>query len=264
MAWHFFDFGLLMPAATPMDKADIVFTEDKYDFQIRGRVESHLRYFMDTFMEAGTFHDDIEFTPGMDYNVRFYTTREAYADAVRLAILAIDYKKFKPAAERKNEDGTLKFKGGILYHSVLNSIWSSVTRLGAPGGMWSSAKAYGSYRSSGYPKFSSSYVPDKGLDLYKGNSRHVGDSFFRDEELDDWTGDYTPDVDTRIGDLLSELSGIPADQWEDYLTEAEYELMKPFKNEARQNEARMARTVRKVSKKNSRNGGYRRSRHHKV
>lgn len=260
MAWHFFDFGLLMPAAAPMDKADVAFTEGKYDFQIRGRVESHLQYFMDTYMEPGTFHDEIESTPGMDYNVRFYTTREAYADAVRLTILDIDYKKFKPSAERKNADGTLKFAGGKLYHSVLNSIWGSVCQLGKPGGIWAE-NTVSRYRGS---NFGGSYIPDKGLNLYKGSSR-LGDSFMElgDEEFDWFGGDYVPDVDIRTGDLISELSGIPSDQWEDYLTEAEYALVRPFKEEARRNESRMTRSVTKANKR-TRNRRNRRQRHNRV
>lgn len=133
--WDFTPFGLLMPAAVPMDKADEKLTEGKYDLQVRGRAASHLQYFMDNYMEPGSFHDEIELTPSMDYNARFYTTREAYADGIRGVILDIDYKKFKPEAERLGDDGQLMYgtkDDTSLYHNVLNSIWGSVCRIGSP------------------------------------------------------------------------------------------------------------------------------------
>lgn len=136
--WDFTPFGLLMPASVPMDLADTAFTEGKYDLQVRGRVAEHLQHFMDNYMEPGTFHNELQLNPDMDYNCRFYTTREAYADAIRKVILEIDYEKFKPTAER--------YSWGKKYHDVLNSIWGNVTRLGAPGGKW--AKGYWSGKGS--------------------------------------------------------------------------------------------------------------------
>jgi hypothetical protein len=159
--WHFVAGGLLMPAALPSlekDKvvADPKFTRDGYfTMQVRGRVDTHLQNFIDEyFTPLGLEHSDIEYTPHMDYNVRFYCTHEDYAKAMYQAILDIDYLKFKPQAERYVVDdegktvydeenrAVLQYKDGRDYHSVLNSIWSTVCRLGSPGG-W-----YGAYSST--------------------------------------------------------------------------------------------------------------------
>lgn len=229
MAWMFMDFGLLMPAAVLPELMDPEFTEDgKYDLQVRGRVEDHLTYFMDNFMEAGTFHAEIQHTPDRDYNMRFYTTREAYADAIRLAVLAIDYNKFKPMAERKNSDGSLKFKGGRLYHSVLNGIWGSVCELAAPGGYWGTVMA-------------------------KRSSFEPTETIVEDPK---WSMDYSPETDTRIENLLSEVAGVPVDQWDEFLSSDEMALVTPFKEDARRHESKTARKLRRLNKRNTRSSLY--------
>lgn len=244
--WDFTPFGLMMPAAVPMDKADAKFTEGKYDLQVRGRVDSHLLYMMEHYMEPGSFHDEIEYTPGMDYNVRFYTTREAYADAMRLIILDIDYKKFKPTAERKDAAGVALYKGGADYHSVLNAIWGSVTRLGAAGGVWGTynkntnpagRRPYGGGRGTlkGFKNSlkrnsdrlwgsdGSAYYGDDSI--YGTRSSVTGRTYAESLALDDYDLDWTPNSEDERLALLDEMDGIPADQWEDYLTKEEFDLI---------------------------------------
>jgi hypothetical protein len=128
--WIFLPDGLLMPAIVPMDLADPKFTQGKFNLQVRGRLAEHLQDFMDRYMEPGTY-SEIELTPKMDYNARFYTTHEAFADGMRLAILDITYEKFKPTAKTKQ------------YHSVLNSIWGTLTRLAPPNEYYSRRKPHG-------------------------------------------------------------------------------------------------------------------------
>lgn len=215
MAWHFLPTGLLMPAAVPMDKADPKFTEGKYDFQIRARAVSHLEDFIKFYMEPGTYHEEIQLNPDMDYNCRFYTTREAYADAIRKQIMEIDYEKFKPTAEHLNKDGSQR-KDGKLYHSILNGIWSELTRLGKPGGKWA------------YDK-SSKYSDWWGNYSYKGKT--VGSTFLEGEknteprDWDDWENRKPID---HVNELLAELQDIPGDQWFDYLKEDEWDLLVRF------------------------------------
>lgn len=273
--WVFAPFGLLMPAAVPMDKADPIFTEDgKYDLQVRGRLAEHLRYFMDNYMPAGTFHPVIELTPGMDYNVRFYTTREAFAEGMAKAIADIDYKKFKPTAETKNEDGTNKYgKNAALYHSVLNSMWGTVTRLGAPGGMWASphpAAAVLRNRGVGHTMHYSHkdeadqqamYADDEYREY--GNWRGTKSLVSTWDEIDpddpndtafkdNWSmPDYTPRAEEEAKSLLREAHDafIPVDQWVDYFTEHEYTLLKPYIKAARKQERREDRKIRRLERR---------------
>jgi hypothetical protein len=139
MAWIFLPGGLLMPAEFPADKADPKFVPEGSDFdlQIRARVKSHLENFIRDYMEPmGLTYSEIEATPQMDYNFRFYCSREDFAKAIAEAMLNIDYMKFKPTAEDRDEEGKPLYADGKDYHSVLNTIWGSVTRLGRPGGVW--------------------------------------------------------------------------------------------------------------------------------
>ncbi len=140
--WVFLPGGLLMPAALPNMADDNIevdpkWTHDgKFDLQVRARVKRHLENFIGEFMADGTY-SDIQATPNMDYNFRFYTTRDDFAWAMGKAIAAIDYQKFKPTAERKNVKGTLMYgPESPEYHSVLNAMWGTVTKLGSPGGVW--------------------------------------------------------------------------------------------------------------------------------
>lgn len=235
--WIFAPEGLLMPAAVPMDKVDPKWTEDgKFDFQIRGRVAEHLQNFIDAYMEPGTFNPEIQLTPEMDYNARFYTTREAFAAAMTKALLAIDYEKFKPQAydhDRKVHP----------YYNTLNSIWGSVTALGRPGGKWATPRWGGSkgYSRPTYVGSSFGSREDEGLSFYEDEAS--GYSVIDSREFGSL--DYTPTVEEEIDELLNELSDIPVDQWQEQTTEHEWELVKSIAA------ARM-RTVRKQSRKNRR------------
>lgn len=137
MAWIFLPGSMMMPSETPLDKANPAFTLGVRNLQVRGRLVTHLQHFITTFMEPhGLDHSEIEETPDMDYTCRFYTTKEAYAQAIYHAMMSIDYRKFKEQTERKNPDGTPQFDKGREYHEVLNSIWSVSTRLNPAGGYY--------------------------------------------------------------------------------------------------------------------------------
>lgn len=131
--WAFFDFGLLMPALVPAKVVNrpevLAWTNNgEYELQVRGRLREHLQYFMDNYMEAGTFNPVIQATPDKDYNFRFYTTREAYAEGIKQAALKMDYEKFKNSSDR--------FDWNKKYHTLLTRIWGTLCELAPPGGIW--------------------------------------------------------------------------------------------------------------------------------
>lgn len=110
--WIFTKDGLLMPAAVPMELAPKKLTKGRRSLQIRSRERKHLLDFIDSYMKSD--FSAIESTPDKDYEFRFYTTREAFAEAMAEAIKDIDYEKFKPQAKHSG------------YHSLLNRIWGIV------------------------------------------------------------------------------------------------------------------------------------------
>lgn len=231
-----------MPAAVPMDLVDPKFTNNgEFDLQVRGRVRGHLENFIRDYMAPGTY-SEIQMTPEMDYNCRFYTTRDHFAWAMGKAIADIDYEKFKPTAESDRFDK----KEGREYHGVLNSIWGTVTRLGAPGGVWAA-----------------DYDSKSIATAYKGKSGTVsrGTTFWDDDdddkvpatgtpEFDAWWDrnnvrravveddpDYDPDetlpIDPKDRDwwreqLLDEANvyQVPLEAWPDYFTASEFALIK--------------------------------------
>lgn len=137
MAWIFLPGSMLMPAEAPMDKANPALTLGYRTLQVRGRLVSHLHDFIANYMDPyGLGYSEIEVTPGMDYNCRFYARKEDFAQAMYFAMLDINYTKFKEQAERRNLDGTLRYPKGQEYHEVLNSMWSVATRLAPPGGYY--------------------------------------------------------------------------------------------------------------------------------
>ena len=188
--WIFLPGGLLMPSVVPEGKGDPVLTNNGlWMMQVRAREKSHLENFIRDYMEDGTY-SDIEHTPQMDYNYRFYTTHEHLALAVAKSVLDIDYAKFKPTAERKDKDGQLLYKDGKKYHTVLNAIWSNVCQLGSPGGYYgalsksnpngySSASEYYQYYSKPKGTSTSRWWDDEAFDHETGV---IGASFF-DREL---------------------------------------------------------------------------------
>lgn len=137
MAWIFLPGSMMMPAMAPMEKADPAFTLGYRELQVRGRLVSHLRDFIETYMDPhGLDHSEIQETPDKDYNARFYCTKEAYAQAMYHAMLDIDYRKFKEQSERRKLDGTPRYAKGREYHQVLNSMWAAATQLAPAGGYY--------------------------------------------------------------------------------------------------------------------------------
>lgn len=234
--WVFADFGLLMPASIPALDSKHLSAKDRdalsvwsyggiYDLQVRARAKEHLQHFMDNYMEVGTFNPEMHATPEMDYNFRFYTTRKAFAQAMALVIEEIDYEKFKPTAER--------YSWGKQYHSVLNSIWGTVCRLGAPGGVWgprSTRNPNGYGKASKYAGLSGSTTAYSYRD--GEGYRSIGSSFFDlDDEIEDDNEYWTPDREEEIEEILHDMEGIPVDQWEDFLTETQMALVRDIAND---------------------------------
>ena len=185
--WAFFDFGLLMPALVPAkvkDRPDVLkwTNNGEYNLQVRGRLREHLQYFMDNFMEEGKFNPEIQATPDKDYNFRFYTSVEAYAEGLKQAALKIDYEKYKQTTER--------FPWNKKFHSICNSIWATVCNLNQPGGF---------------------YGP-KSAENPRGYSTKGTYGTWRD---DDWYEERHNQVGRRIGDTF----GIPDEEWERYENE---------------------------------------------
>lgn len=248
--WAFFDFGLLMPALVPakvMEREDVKkWTNDgAYELQVRGRLREHLQYFMDTYMEPGTFNPEIQATPDKDYNFRFYTSREAYAEGIKQAALAIDYEKYKQTSER--------YPWNTKFHTILNSIWATVCRLNEPGGYYGpksddNPRGYSSSRGGWSNRYD-----DEGWYARRHTTvgRRIGDTFGIAEEYDkpevlfgqtwDDFGDdaddiyvtadgnvYHLDVDTQA--VVDELEGIEISlsEWWEYVTPAEFTRLTPI------------------------------------
>lgn len=266
--WNFLPGGLLMPAAVPMDLADPKFTHDgEFDLQVRGRVASHLTNFTSKYMEPGTY-SEIEYTPQMDYNVRFYTTRDHFAWAMGKAIADIDYEKFKPEAERP-EFGA----DGKQYHGVLNAIWGSVTALGSPGGSWANWDTKYSGKAttlgSSYKGFSGTVsrgqrfdddlldtpMPEAGTPEFDAwwEQHNVRSAVV--EEDPDWSPEESYDIAAEDAawlreQLLEEASAysIPLEKWKDYFTASEFALIKDDHKaflEARRRQAKKNRAKRR-------------------
>ena len=246
--WIFADFGLLMPSEVPESVKNTPEVEKwtnsgEYDIQVRARLSEHLEYFMDNFMEEGTFNPTIQATPDKDYNFRFYTSREALAEGIKNVALSIDYSKFKPTSER--------FAWNKKYHEVLNDIWTSLCALASPGGVWGPKSEE---NPTGYDKASRWGSSWSRHDSRYDDTSRVGSSFFSDEELREFgiIPDYEPEADIEARRLIDELDsyGIDYDQWRDFSTESEWILLR---NEV-DRRAREAKKAHRASKKNRRKG----------
>lgn len=110
--WIFTKDSLLMPATFPADKVKPAIAA-KYEIQVRSRNREQLRTFCKDYMARGSY-SAIQATPLMDYEFRFYTTKEAFSAGLKAAVDGINYEKFKP--EARDAD----------YHSLLNRIWAVV------------------------------------------------------------------------------------------------------------------------------------------
>jgi hypothetical protein len=230
--WLFLPSGLLMPAFVPEDKADKALTRDgEFKLQVRARVESHLTNFIHDYMEPGTY-SDIEATPQMDYNFRFYTTHEHFALAMVKAISDIDYLKFKPTAEDRDADGYLMYKDGRAYHDALNSIWGTLCKLNTPGGVWGS---YSSTNPNGYKSVrrynrdDEYFMDEPPLNSQKWDDFDENGFPIETQDIIDgvWEegGDYLPATEQRKQDIYDGLGDLPVDQWVDFLNEEDWKLI---------------------------------------
>lgn len=248
--WIFTPQGLLMPAAVPMDKVDPALTQDgKFDFQIRGRVAEHLQNFIDAYMEEGTYNPDIQLTPEMDYNARFYTTREAFAQAMTKALMDVNYEKFKPQAYDHDHKSH-------PYYNCLNSIWGTVTMLGRPGGKWVTGSRYKGYTGSTFVSDTPSEDNTRGSwfdrywDVRQDEDQQEESALFSDlhEGCGSWTDDYTPRIEDEIDDILASVEGIPASEWQDYLGEYEWGLVRGIAKARIRSERRFTKSRRRVQR----------------
>lgn len=231
--WIFSPSGLLMPGLVPLDKegnsvANPVLTRNgEFELQVRGRVRSHLEYFIEeNFIPLGLEYSEVEATPNMDYNYRFYTTRANLAQAVANQVLNIDYVKYKEQSERKGADNKPMYPDGKKFHSVLVRAWGLLQDLNPAGG-W-----YGTYSSSN-PRGSKSRSPYSGSNkpVTSSNSilaEHYGDTWSADSadildpyEMDDWV----PTDLQEANAIMDSMEGVPLDQWDSFLTEREKRII---------------------------------------
>ena len=279
MAWIFLPGGLLMPSTFPRDKVnkDLVPEDSLFDLQVRGRVTSHLENFIQDYMPEGSY-SAIEKTPNLDYNCRFYCTKATFAAAMAQAMLDIDYPKFKPTAEDKDAEGKPLYKDGVAYHSVLNSIWGTVCRLGSPGGVWAhdykpllgstrGASRYGrktwskdDWRGDDWDTttpLSDIYRPQPGRwDASKNrwdDSTYGGPDWLEETDGADLpsgsTLDFTPDSVDRRDQILFSIEGLPASQWADYISEDEMVIVAAEHAEALEAERREDRRENRLFRK---------------
>ena len=222
--WIFLSGGLIMPSTTPMDEADIRLTLNRRDIQVRARLTEHLEYFRDHYAAKVTDdYSEIEQTPHMDYNCRFYMTKLDFAQALALAAMDIDYRKFKPTAEGIDSLTGKKYKSGAKYHDVLNIIWGSLLRLAPAGGFYGPKSKD---NPNGYTKA----------------SREAENAGLLPADQQWWESqDYVPESEAVIDDILASVQGIPASQWDDYLSPREMDLVYPEYNEALREEKKEAR-----------------------
>jgi len=247
-AWLFLPQGLLMPAIIPdpakgEGEADPKLTDNgRRQIQVRSRVESHLTNFIRDYMRPmGLDFSDIQHTPNMDYNVRFYTTKEDFAQAVMQAMLDINALKFKPLAEQRDANNKPLFKDGGPWHSLLNGVWGSITRLAPAGGSWapyspsnptgyrSTKVGYGGttvgergYGSKSYRHDNNGYVPTSFGDLDAMTDEELAEIF----DAPDIADSYTPGREDRIEKILRKVEGLPVDQWADWLDQDEQDLVR--------------------------------------
>lgn len=221
--WIFGEWGLVMPVLSdPIEDKNLAtekWTQGKYFLQVRGRMREHLQYFMDNYMEPGTFTDEIQYVPTHDYVYRFYTDHESFAAAVAKAVMDIDYRHFKDNAKKKR-NGKYVYERATEYASGLLSVWTASTTFGEVGG-------YYGPKTRENPKGYSSTGSHSGI----GSS--FGDRLFTDD--DDWETyrdvpaelleEYS-DKEARIDQILRALKGIPAIEWADYLSESDWLLVK--------------------------------------
>lgn len=295
--WVFLPLGLIMPSNFPADKVSKEFVPEgsEFDVQIRVRAVSHLENLIrDYFVPMGLDISKIELTPQMDYNARAYARKVDLAAVLAKAVLDIDFQKFKPTAENKNEAGTPLYKDGVAYHSVLNSIWGTVCRLGRPGGVWDTkyAPALGSARGAsrhgrktwakdgstyGNADWMTDYDAAGGWDqpLYRSRpgqwdaSKNRWDDFTYEgaDWLEDTDGadlptgslDFTPDSEDRREQILFSVEGLPPSQWVDFISEEEMVIVATEHAEALEAERREDRRGNRLFRKRAAKAKHRQS-----
>lgn len=204
--WIFLSAGMMMPALIPQSVLDAAKTVDiqeavdrGWELQVRGRVREHLEHFIETYMPADSCSVVYE-SKGKDYNVRAYTSREAFGKGLLSASLDIDYVKFKETAER--------FSWGKAYHALLLKVWGDSTMLGRPyAGEWKYGDSKKSYkaRKRGNPR----------------RPKYTGSTFFDDYDWDAPGGyDDLPMALTRSSNRKS-IHDMTDAELEDYEYDAE-------------------------------------------
>lgn len=266
--WLFLSDSMMMPSLAPMDKADPQLTLGRRTLQIRGRLRSHLNNFIENYGEGLDF-SEIEDNPYADYTCRFYATPEAFGEAMKRAIMDIDYKKFKDTAKRPRKLTGLVPERAQEYAGVLMSVWSITQRVGRAGGFYSPRSASnpngydpnrrysGSVGSSFYGSSKSKPTTSWGTPLFDDEPdwwNDLDEDDLDEDDLDDF--DYTPRRERHALDLLADLAEVPTDQWEDELTEDDFTLVKPYMAMARRQEKRLDRMRRNADRKRSGKKGH--------
>jgi len=115
--WIMTSYGILMPADLPDELVD---TRFNWDMQVRARDRRTLRVTVAKMRNIKMNVSSVQATPQLDYEYRFYCDRADFAEFIRQEVLEIDYEKFKPTTESKEEGG------GPLLHRLYNRIWAVV------------------------------------------------------------------------------------------------------------------------------------------
>src|SRR5262245_55495660 len=110
-------YGILMPADLPDEPVD---TRFNWDMPVRARDRRTLRVTVAKMRNIKMNVSSVQATPQLDYEYRFYCDRADFAEFIRQEVLEIDYEKFKPTTESKEEGG------GPLLHRLYNRIWAVV------------------------------------------------------------------------------------------------------------------------------------------
>jgi hypothetical protein len=227
--WIFAEYGYLLPTITEPDDPmrrhedwNHYSNDGEFTFQVRARLREHLEYYLQNFGEEGTY-GPIWRTPDHDYNYRVFTTQEAFAEAMRKSIMAINYRNFK--------DQSTKFPRGHEYHKLLLDVWADSADLGSgPGGVYG---PYSEENPKGYKR--AAYYEGWGMGEYEG--RRIGDTFenidFGDGDDGYWTPDEEEDedwVEPSVSRVLEQLDayGFDEEDWCLNLTPNEFDLVSHF------------------------------------
>lgn len=268
MSWLFFSGGTIMPALIPREvllaakTPDIKEAVDRgWDVQIRARLSDHLTWFCENYMPADSYSDEVDVS-GTDYNVRRYCSKEALAQGVFNATMDMDYVKFKDTSTRRAADGSYLYgPNSDKYHSVLLSVWSASGRLNAPyGGKDGTARPWSNYMGTGALSGTGTYRGIGSTFGVRADERSTQREWWTETEPEQDDDPYSHywDTEDEISDLLSLMSDVPVNQWDQHLDEREYALLEPYLDEARAAERKHRRNAKKS--KRYRNGG-RKNRH---